>query len=309
MNAFFEALLGADLVVASGGGYITDAFAGHAIGILSVLEKAMQLGKPTAMLGQGLGPVQSKKLLNKATSILPSVHLIALRESRAGLPFLDSLGVARDRVVTTGDDAIELAYEAHAPELGNGIGVNLRVSPYSKVDRTLIKKVRAVLQNVAGKYNVPMIPLPISLVDVESDARTIRELLAGYADVSDREQSPDTPCKVLREVSRCRLVVTGSYHAGVFALAQGIPVVGLASSSYYVYKFLGLADQFGTGVQSVFLGDEQLHEKLMTAIDLAWRSAGQIRPQLLEAARQQIEFSRLAYQRLYAAVISHEAVA
>ena len=33
--------------------------------------------------------------------------------------------------------------------------------------------------------------------------------------------------------------VTGSYHAGVFALAQGIPVVGLLQSAYYEQKFIG----------------------------------------------------------------------
>ena len=30
-----------------------------------------------------------------------------------------------------------------------------------------------------------------------------------------------------------RLVITGSYHAGVFALAQGVPVLALAKSAYY----------------------------------------------------------------------------
>jgi polysaccharide pyruvyl transferase WcaK-like protein len=55
-------------------------------------------------------------------------------------------------------------------------------------------------------------------------------------------------------VSRCRVVVTGSYHAGVFALAQGIPVVATAASRYYHDKFSGLADLFGGGGDIVDVG-------------------------------------------------------
>ena len=46
---------------------------------------------------------------------------------------------------------------------------------------------------------------------------------------------------VIERVGECRVVVTGSYHGAVFALAQGIPVVALVKSPYYVNKMAGLA--------------------------------------------------------------------
>ena len=71
---------------------------------------------------------------------------------------------------------------------------------------------------------------------------------------------------MIRQIQRCRLVVTGSYHAGVFALASGIPVVGLAKSSYYRDKFLGLADMFAVGCETVTLDESDCPTSLRDAI-------------------------------------------
>jgi len=307
---FLTALAEADLVVASGGGYVTDLFEAHAALVLSLLGIAIRLGRTTAMLGQGLGPIRSPGLLARAKHILPLVDLVAVRERRVGPAILNSIGVAPERVAITGDDAIELAYEGRSAVLGTGIGVNLRVASYSEVDVSDLEVVRAVLRNAAEKYSVPLIPLPILLDDTsgfqESDAKIIGQVVAGH-EISDEDQNVNTPIRLLEQVRRCRIVVTGSYHAGVFALAQGIPVVGLAKSAYYVDKLLGLADQFGAGCKFVFLGDEQVREKLIIEIDNAWKSAERVRPHLLEAARVQIKLSRAAYRRIYELVASRRA--
>ena len=71
------------------------------------------------------------------------------------------------------------------------------------------------------------------------DVETLRELLAGLGD-SDGGASLETPQLVIDRVGECKVVVTGSYHGAVFALAQGIPVVALVKSPYYVNKMAGL---------------------------------------------------------------------
>jgi colanic acid/amylovoran biosynthesis protein len=296
---FLFSLQNADLVIASGGGYLTDAFEYHAIGILSILGMAIKSGKPTAMLGQGLGPIQSWKLLACAKTIFPYIDLISLREKRAGLSILQTLSVPFDRIIITGDDAIELAYNDTNIEQATGIGINLRASGYSKLNEKHIEIVRSVLKNAAQKYKTHLIPLPISLVDKESDAKTIYQIISGIEVDSDGGRNIDSITTILEQIRRCRVVVTGSYHAGVFALSQGIPVICLAQSNYYVDKFKGLADQFGIGCEVVMLDDEQLHKKLLEKIHDAWLSNKIVRPELLKAAKQQIKLSRLAYQRLY----------
>ncbi len=296
---YLEALLRADLVVASGGGYITDLFKGQAVMVLDTLRIALRLGKPTAMVGQGLGPLQQPALLTRARQVLPRVDLIALREGRAAPRLLDTLGVPPDRVVTTGDDAVEMAYAMRPSWLGEGIGVNLRVASYSEVDADLIQRVRRALQEAASAHRAPMVPIPISSHPWDSDVETLRRLLAGYEPVWNGRGSLDAPEEVIEQVRRCRLVVTGSYHGAVFALAQGIPAIGLAKSTYYLDKFLGLAEQFGAGCQVIRLDDERLGGKLVQAIGEAWRSAEGVRPRLLEAAARQIERGWAAYRHLH----------
>jgi polysaccharide pyruvyl transferase WcaK-like protein len=309
MHAYLSALCGADLVVVSGGGDINDTFYNFAMSLLEVMTTTARRQTMVALFGQGFGPIRDPKLLARAKAVLPLVDVICCRESRAGVPLLYSLGVSPSRVMTTGDDAIELAYEARAEEPGNGIGVNLRVSDYSGIDLSVLKKIRPVLHDAAKKYGASLVPVPIARQDRESDARSIRQILAGHDDASDGGQNLDSPLEVIIQVGRCRVVVTGSYHAGVFALAQGIPMVGLAKSAYYVDKFVGLADKFGIGCQVVFLDDERLCSKVAAAIDVAWRSAEQIKSPLLEAARRQIQLGYDAYRHFYELVMAKKLAA
>ena len=95
------------------------------------------------------------------------------------------------------------------------------------------------------------------------------------------------------------MVVTGSYHAAVFALAQGIPAIGLTSSSYYDAKFYGLRDQFGGLFDVVPLSGGDLAARLGAAIDrrLAERRGEATRPSSSSPPRQ-VEAGRTAYARL-----------
>jgi polysaccharide pyruvyl transferase WcaK-like protein len=129
------------------------------------------------------------------------------------------------------------------------------------------------------------------------DVATLRGLLAGLGD-GDGGASLDTPQLVIDRIGECRIVVTGSYHGAVFALAQGIPVVALVKSTYYANKMLGLVQQFGVGCELVRLDEDALSERLTAAIDRAWADAERVRPRLLGAAAEQIERGPSAYGRL-----------
>ena len=110
VSAYLAAVERADLLVVNGAGIITDAFRDNALGILSTLDLVSRRGVPAAMFGQGLGPIHDPELRERAAEVLPRLTLIGVRESQSSVPLLRSLGVAPDRVMVTGDDAIELAY-------------------------------------------------------------------------------------------------------------------------------------------------------------------------------------------------------
>jgi polysaccharide pyruvyl transferase WcaK-like protein len=141
--------------------------------------------------------------------------------------------------------------------------------------------------------------VPIAFHAWASDHVTITKLLEGFDDDSDGGIQLDTPAKVIRQIARCRILVTGAYHAAVFALSQGVPVVGLSSSDVYTAKFLGLEDQFGVGCETVFLGASDASQRLEAAVESAWQSAERVQLPLQEAARSQIALSQEAYERVY----------
>jgi polysaccharide pyruvyl transferase WcaK-like protein len=291
-----------DLIVAMGGGYITDSFMVFTSQKLDTLALSARLGKTTVMLGQGIGPLSEENSFEKANAVLPLMDLIALREKRASLTLLHKMDIAAEKIMVTGDDAIELAFNARQANLGSAIGVNIRIAGYSNVNKGVIDLIRKIIQNFAASKNAQLLPIPIehahSSQKNSSDSSSIREILKGYDDSSDGGASLDTPLKVIEQAGLCRLVVTGSYHAGVFALSQGIPVIGLAKSQYYVDKFEGLADQFLGGCVPILMHEESFTTELESSLSNLWDEAEQRRPQLLKAAQQQVESGYIAYRRV-----------
>lgn len=295
---FLQAIQNSDLVVATGGGYLCDTDKKYTIQVYDTLEMAIRLGKPAAMVGQGVGPMHDPELRARLSKLLPSLDLILIREPKTGRQLMDSLGVPSERVLMTGDDAIEMAYKARTGKWGNHIGVNLRLARYTEVGQAYIDKIRPALHASARRHNAPLMSLAVSSNINEGDLEVIRELLKGYDKVSMSWRRFDSPLTIIRKVGRCRLVVTGAYHPAVYALSQGIPVVGLVKSQAYIDKFSALVDEFGLACQLLHLDDEKLQDKLGEAIDTAWTSAEEVRPYLLQAAVRQVEWGRAGYRHL-----------
>jgi polysaccharide pyruvyl transferase WcaK-like protein len=297
-SGFMEALKNSNLLVVCGSGGFADSCREWNLSILATMEAAVRRGIPVVMFGQGMGPLSDPIVLSKARAVLPKITLITLRGSTGGLPLLESIGVPSPRILTTGDEAIELAYLARVSEPGCAVGINLRVAPYAHVKTDAIGEVGPVLREFACRHKTSLLPIPIAFHEFANDHETIRRLLEGFDNESDGGLSLDTPLKLIKRVARCRIVVTGAYHAAVFALAQGIPVVCLTNSPYYLAKFQGLEELFGVGCTTVMLGDPDFPTKLAGAIESAWNSADEVRSPLLRSALRQIERSREAYQQI-----------
>jgi len=225
-----------------------------------------------------------------------------VRESLASVPLLRSLGVPSGNICVTGDDAVELAFSAHRARTASArdgaakIGVNVRVASYADVEPEILSSLRVAVSAASRALHADLVPIPIAHHGGRMDVDTLRSLLAGLGD-ADGGASLDSPQRVIDRVGECRVVVAGSYHAAVFALSQGIPVVALVKSPYYVNKMAGLAHQFGGGCEMVRLDETDVAGRVFGAIERAWAADG-VRASLLQAAADQVERGRSAYARL-----------
>lgn len=296
---FHRIIREADCVLTTGGGFFSDNFADHAVGILQTLEEGLYQRKPVFMMGVGFEPVEHPLLLKKAREVLPRLSLIGCRESLTAPEVLRGFGVSEEKIVVGGDDAIELAHVARANTPGKGIGINLRVAAYAGTTEQSGDRIRRAVYDAAHHCNAALVPIPIS-IDQPSDPLAIQDLLRDFDDPTDGGITLTTPNQLFAQLRTCRVMVTGSYHGAVFALAQGIPTIALVDSLHYRVKMTGLMDQFGGTV--LRFDDPELANKLRETIVDLWHRADELRPHLLKAAQQQIAASHAAYDKLYQTV-------
>jgi polysaccharide pyruvyl transferase WcaK-like protein len=282
-----EAVRRADLVVSSGGGFVNDVFWWHGAGVLSVLAMAQRLGKPTAMFGQGIGPLTHPLLSRLASRTMPRLMVIGLREGLTSVPVLQTHRVGQERIQVTGDDGLVLATRETRPRTGTGIGLNVRVASYSGIAPGVGRRVIDVVRREACRRDVPSVALPVEHNTAASDLQAL-----GDREIADIQ----TPEELANRVARCRVVVTGSYHAAVFGLAAGIPAICISNSAYYDSKFAGLAALFPGGCQIVRHGPA-LERDLINAIARAWETSEASRDDIHAAALAQVAKADRLYER------------
>ena len=296
VKSFLESTRNADVLVVCGMGGVADVFDLYALDLLDSIKLVKQNGKSIVlMLGQAFGPIAEDGVLFKsARAIMPTVDLVGLRESRASAPLLQRLGVDSSRIVSTGDDALEVAVHKRSADLGTGIAVNIRVAPYSAVTLKHVELLAVSMQRFTSSKSIPLLPLPCSAYIEEDDAAFIRVIAGGSAKITNPGNV--TPESMIAQLHQCRIAVLGSYHAAVFALAQGVPVIGLYRSAYYRDKFMGLAHLFGSGVIPIDLSEPDWPVILESRLLDAWNNAPVLRPQLQSIADEHLRKGRNAFQ-------------
>jgi polysaccharide pyruvyl transferase WcaK-like protein len=287
---FIRTLVNADIVACAGGGYLTDEFPVMVEWTAWLLLAAQRLGKRTALFGQGVGPLRNPRLRFLLERALRKVEVFGLREPIYGPRLAEEFGLTRDKYVVTGDDAVELAYVAAGTTIGTKLGVNLRRAKYAGTSQEIEDQVSGAISQITAMLQTEPVVVPIGFDDrdLEVGARLVGRThnCCGQLDVSD----------VIRLESECRVVLTGSYHAAVFALSQGIPAVCVVASEYYRQKFNGLAALFNSGCIVVEANSTAFQMELVNSVVSIWGRAEELRPQLLLAAKAQVETSRSIYR-------------
>ena len=295
-NAFpFQQAMGqADAVFLCGGGFLNDINPYQTRPVLRMLRDAALQGKRTAMFSQGLGPLGSPELIMLLRRMCHAGTPIALRENLYGPEILARAHAEPGQFSITGDDAVEMAWEAGPAENPKALGFSVRQVAYSGIESPHLEALALALKDLSRQLSTSIVALPVSFNSHERDHEVIAQVIGSQSPRHELE----SPESLIAEVARCRVLVTGTYHAAVFALARGIPCVCFYVSTYYRSKMEGLAAQFPGGCQVVDLEADQPRERLVGATMRLWdKSSKELCVGLRKQAETQIELGKSFYQR------------
>jgi colanic acid/amylovoran biosynthesis protein len=300
MTGFAREIRRADMVVCTGGGFMNDVFfTRHAAGVLATLAAAQQLGRPTAMFGQGIGPLRRSWNVQRAEEVLERLRALGLRSAELG-PFASVLESAHNWEVT-GDDALSVAGVEQPAAQGVAIGLNVRPRLYAGVGFVELNKVRAAIREVATVLSASVAAIPIAINQEASDFDAIAAIAPSVRDSAPPENTAD----LRRSVATCRIVITCSYHAAVFALARGIPIVALSCTDYYSTKFAGLSALFPDGAVTRLDLRADHGPSIVAGAVAAWNTKESKRDEMVRAAREMVERSRVLWESFHADVESY----
>jgi polysaccharide pyruvyl transferase WcaK-like protein len=286
-----------DLVVHAGSGVLADPFVSAATRRLILFEQAIRQGKPTAILGQGIGPLESRQLRQALLRVLPKVDLLSVRDPMSARLLSEDLHMDGSSIPVTGDDALELALPRQQARLGRDIGFNLRFSGYSgfsATDTSALTPLVEVLGGIARAMGGAIVPVVVDISD-----SPVRQWVS-HSELPDPAQrlNDRTVDDLLRTISGCRLVVTASFHAAVLALGQGIPAVCLHRTAYYWRKFSGLAEMFPKGCALIDMTGPITTERFIRTAEQLLEDSGKLRSELVDVTHEAVLASRRVYQRL-----------
>lgn len=296
---FQEALDGAEAVLLCGGGFLNDINPYQTRPVLRMLTDAARRGKRTAMLSQGLGPLDSPELISLLRRTCAAGTKTALRESLYGPDILQRANAQPAQFVITGDDAVEMAWERGPAASGKAIGFSVRQVAYSEVESGHLKTAAHALEQINAKLGTKIVPLPVSFNSHERDYAIISQVIGSTAP----PEGLDSPDQLINATAECRVLLTGTYHAAVFALALGIPCVCFYVSTYYRNKMEGLAAQFPGGCEVVDLNSPDAGQKMVKSAFGFWESSASngLSSRLRKSAEEQVQCARNFYQAVMAA--------
>lgn len=242
-----------DALYVAGGGDLNDLFPEALWRCCCLIDGFSAQGKPVYLSGQQIGPIRWQESHLLLRSALRRAAYLGIREPNESLRFCERAALDAGRVALTGDDSFGIApapegdvaevLARHGVERGRFIAVNVRIGRYVAVDADALSRLGRLLNTIQARAGVPLLAVPISVADGDSDIKAAR-LLAGHISTGEFRVLDRGPfsAQLLKGVLGAAYGAVGmSYHFGTFALSQGVPAVALHAGDYYAQKALGLS--------------------------------------------------------------------
>jgi polysaccharide pyruvyl transferase WcaK-like protein len=282
-NATIDAVARADGVVMSGGGNISSTWPALLYERVALLQLARLLGKPVVVLGQTIGPSLAPEERRQVAEALSGAGFVGCRELPSAALAL-GLGVPPERIWYQGDDALFLEESpGSVPPLGppRGPAIAVTIDPQIRasgeaVFGSLVRQLRELSETTGA----PLLLVPHAFggesAGVPSDLTEAlvlverlglpRTLVAAGLDASQAKQV----------AGQAALVISSRYHPIVFALAAGIPSLGIYGDEYCRIKLQGALAHAGLQRWTLTYDDVAEGKLLPSAMEL-WRARAEVR--------------------------------
>lgn len=298
-----KAIKNSDGLISGGGSLLQDATGLKSIPYyLGIIKLAQWMGKPTFVYAQGIGPVHRKMFRPLIASVFRRCDYISVRDTESA-SLLREMGLrGKDAVQVVPDPVMGLTLEGTGPEAPTLealpiVGVSVRFWNGERTDLTQLAEGLALL---CRRRPVHIRFLPFHFPGDDEASRFVMERLGNVEErgctVSVASEA-ERPQEMLREVSRCSLLVGMRLHSLIYAASQQVPLLGI-SYDPKIDHFLGRISSVAVGttedLDPRILAAEG--ERLLQEAE-AWRKtrAAQIHELKREArvpARQIAEFLR-----------------
>ncbi len=270
-----------DAVVISGGGNLCASWPDKIVERVGLIHCARDRGKPALVLGQTLGPLLDERESAFLGAALRRAQLVGLRETPS-LRLAEALGVAPERCRLQLDDAFGLEPRPVAGPRAAALEglarpwilITVDASWGSAENELALRAVAAQLRALSGMLGGSLLFVPhvggSAVPRGRSDvaiAETLRDRYDLELTVCDLRQAAEA--RWLSE--RADLVIATRYHAVVFAMAAGVPALGIHSDAYTRVKLRGALEHAGLAGWSMPIEAAASGQLLPSALEL-WRN-------------------------------------
>jgi len=226
----------ADLFILGGGSLIRDHNPSNFLRLMDELFVARLAGVPTAPLGVSIGPLRSSWSRYLTRELLESALLVTVRDQESS-KLLSAIGVSDAKVRIAGDLALLLHADANAKkEHRAGVAIcpcnamltGLPDGPPGNMN--LVRILAEVCVAIDAELSEPITLVPFRQnVEGDDDLKLATEIRrhSGLGQAL-RIASGLSVSETAGLLSRSRLVIGARFHALVFAISHGVPVIGIA---------------------------------------------------------------------------------
>jgi hypothetical protein len=284
------------LVVIAGGGNLNDLWPDHVSMRLMLCKAANSRGIDVIITGQGLGPFFVDGVVSDVRQMLEIARVIGVRDSQSyGLCL--AWGIPAERIFLGPDDAMwNLSREKDmpSPKLPPAVPERFIVASFSEWHGAFaspeehLERCVNLIEDVHAVTSLPVLLLPQEgslngldrLRDVAFHDRI--EHIVGSTVARSLTVLSTTDCRLL--IRHSELVVSSRYHPVVFAMAEGVPAVGVVVDDYTHSKIsqaLGSQGDFGFTIPLPLFRREDAR----IAVDILWSARVEVGEILTEAER------------------------